>query len=192
MKKITLLLAFLTVCSFQAQTTFDIDWQQGVNGPAASLTIEVGDIVRWTWGDALPHSVTSLAGSQETFDSGILTGMGTEFSWGFNEVGINDYQCDVHFGSMFGTITVVEILSVEDKFVENLSYYPNPVNDELTIFSLYKLDNIQIYNVLGSLVFQGNGGGNYTKVDVSRLNSGLYFVKVKSDDMEATLKIAKR
>jgi len=110
MKKITLLMAFLgSVFSF-AQTTHNLDWQQGISGEDASLTIEVGDIVIWTLTNTSPHTVTSLDGSQETFDSGTLSGMGETFSFTFTEVGENDYQCNFHAGNMFGTITVEEAI----------------------------------------------------------------------------------
>ncbi len=192
MKKITFFFAVLTTSLISAQNTFDILWQVGVSGPAASLTIEVDDTVRWTWGSSMPHSVTSVAGSQENFDSGIITGQGTQFSHTFTEVGENDYQCNVHPGSMFGTITVVEILSVQEKFIKNLQFFPNPVVDQLTIFSIYKLDNYKIYNVLGSLVSQNKGGGNFTKIDMARLKSGMYFVTVTSGGMQSTFKVTKK
>ena len=73
MKKITLLIMALVVSIASAQTTFDLDWAIGINGAAASVTIEPGDTVRWTWTDSAPHTVTNLTGSQEMFDSGILT-----------------------------------------------------------------------------------------------------------------------
>lgn len=192
MKKITLLLICMFAQSFVAQNTFDIAWMIGVNGAPASPTIEMGDSVRWTWGDALSHSVTSDAGSQESFDSGILTGLGTEFSNTFTQVGTNPYHCDVHSSSMFGTVTVVGNLSVEDKFVKNLNFYPNPVKNELTIASIFNIDSYQIYNVLGTLVSEGNGTGLVTQVAMGRLNSGLYFVKVISRNLQTTLKIAKK
>lgn len=191
MKKITSLFIILFTSILCAQTTFDITWDQSV-GSAASITIQQGDAIRWTWGNSVPHSVTSLAGSQETFDSGILTGQGTTFLYTFTQVGTNPYQCDVHPASMNGVVTVNEVLSVEDKFIKNISFYPNPVKKDLTLFSLYKLDNYKIFNVLGSLVAEGTGGASFTQIDMSNLNSGMYFVKVFSKNMQATFKIAKK
>ncbi len=159
MKKILLTLFVFSALTLSAQTTFDIDWTIGA-GPA-DLTIEQGDTVRWTWGDALPHSVTSMPGSAMSFDSGVITGLGTEFSFTFSLLGVNAYQCDIHPNSMFGTITVEPILSVEDKFQKNLSFYPNPAQDELNIFSLFQLDSYSVHNITGQLVMQGDASGNY-------------------------------
>ncbi|WP_121667090.1 cupredoxin domain-containing protein [Mesonia aquimarina] len=107
MKKITLFSFLLLSNIIFSQTTYNLDWEIGMNGANASLTIDVGDTVIWTWTDSSPHSVRTLPESQETFDSGISSGVGTTFSFTFTEAGINDYQCGVHTTSMFGTITVV-------------------------------------------------------------------------------------
>lgn len=187
MKKILLILFTFSAFALSAQTTFDIDWLIG-SGPS-DLTIEQGDSVRWTWGDGLPHSVTSLPGSAETFDSGVVTGTGNEFLVTFNVVGTNDYECVIHPLTMFGTITVEPILSVEDKFQKNLSFYPNPAQDVLNIFSLYKLDSYSIHNIAGQLVLQGDATGNYTTLNVAILQPGIYFIKVNSDDLSHTAKI---
>jgi len=192
MKKITLVfLALLATATMQAQTTFDLDWQNGVNGAAASFTIAVGDAIHWTWADSAPHSVTSLVGSAEAFDSGVIIGIGTEYTYTFTLVGENDYNCIVHPGSMFGTITVETILSVQDKFERNIQFYPNPVDDELTIASLYQFDRYEIYTISGRKLGEGRGEGTYTHLNTSYLPSGMYFVRVTAGDLQATIRIVK-
>lgn len=190
MKKLILLLALVATSILTAQATFEIAWDQGV-GSAASISIEPGDTVLWTWANSSPHSVTTLAGSQETFDSGIETGQGFQYSYTFTQLGTNPYQCDVHPGSMNGIVTVEQVASVADKFAKNIKFYPNPVKNELTVFSLFKLDSYKIYNVIGSLVGEGRGNGNYTQLNMSKLNSGMYFVSVTSDNLRSTFKITK-
>ncbi|MEM7087788.1 MAG: T9SS type A sorting domain-containing protein [Bacteroidota bacterium] len=193
MKKITLLfLAFATTFVVQAQTTFDLDWEQGVNGADASFTVAVGDAVRWTWSNTVPHSVTTKAGSTETFDSGILTGMGTQFTYTFTVEGVNEYDCVVHPANMFGTITVESVLSTQDKFERNIQLYPNPVNDELTIASLFQFDTYEIYDITGKRLGQGIGEGTYTQLNVSYLPTGTYFMQVTAGELQATVKLVKR
>ncbi len=191
MKKITLFFCFLTMNILSAQNVFEIAWGQGINESVASPTIEVGDTVLWTWSDSSQKSVTSFANGSEYFDSGMLKGANSEFTFTFSKTGVTEYQNDSD-PSMHGKVTVVGKLSTEDKFVKNLNFYPNPVKNDLTISSIFKIDSYQIYNVLGTLVSQGKGVGNLTQVDMSRLNSGLYFVKVVSGSMQTTLKIAKK
>jgi len=192
MKKITLLFtAMLATVAMEGQTTFQLDWLVGVNGGAASFTLEVGDAVEWTWGDPLAHSVTSMAGSTENFDSGIITGMGTQYTYTFTVVGTNPYHCLVHPATMFGTITVEAIMSVQDKFERNIQFYPNPVDDELTIASLYQFDKYEIYNIAGKKLGEGIGEGTYTNLNTSYLPSGMYFVRVTAGDLQATIRIVK-
>ncbi|MCW9037097.1 T9SS type A sorting domain-containing protein [Altibacter sp.] len=190
MKKITILLCLLSVTQLFAQTTFEVDWDQSVGG-AATFTIETGDTVKWIWANGVPHSVTSQPGSAEMFDSGILTGMGTEFSQTFTVVGSNSYSCDVH-PNMTGTITVEPSLSVEEKFAKNIKLYPNPVSSELMIASLFRFDSYEIYDITGKKVGQGIGEGTYTYLNVSYLNTGVYFVKVRAGNLQATTKLIKK
>lgn len=174
-----------------AQNVLEIAWGQGINKSVASPTIEVGDTVLWTWKDSSQKSVTSFSGGSEEFDSGMMSGNKSKFSYTFTKTGVTEYQNDSN-PSMHGEVTVVSNLSIEDKFVKNLNFYPNPVKSDLTISSIFKVDGYQVYNVLGSLVAEGKGASNYVQVDMSRLNSGLYFVKVISGSMQTTLKIAKK
>jgi len=193
MRITTLILSLVFSSTFvQAQTTFDLDWEQGVNGSSASFTVEIGDSVHWTWANGSPHSVTSEAGSTETFDSGIITGSGTEFTYTFLEEGSNPYVCVVHMGSMFGTITVEPTLSIQDKFERNLNFYPNPVEEEMTIASLYQFDTYEIYDISGKKVGTGLGEGTFTSLNTSYLSPGTYFVKVYADNLQATLTMIKR
>jgi surface protein len=103
---------FLIVAFFQlpsmthAQQTYQLDWGFNINGANASLTIEQGDTVEWTWIDTGQHNVVNTANAVETFDSGLLQGVGTTFSHTFTEVGVNDFECSPHNNNMFGTITV--------------------------------------------------------------------------------------
>lgn len=188
MKKFLLVIALFVTISISAQTTFDIDWEVGVSGAPASPTVEIGDTVRWTWTDGLPHSVTSDPGSQQAFDSGVITGMGTQFSFTFTELGTNDYGCDVH-ANMVGTVTVQDILSVEEKFVKSLTFYPNPASDQLHIFSLLKIDSYKVHNLAGQLVMQNVDEGNFSTLEVSTLQPGIYFVQVNSGDLSHTTKV---
>ena len=107
--KLLVAAAALVAVSFAqsaSAATVDLDWDITV-GPALNATISVGDTVRWTWTDALPHQAISSSGPT-SFDSGIFAGLGETFSYTFNEVGEWTYLCGVHGpAAMGGTITVV-------------------------------------------------------------------------------------
>jgi len=190
MKKITLLLALFIASIASAQTTFEVLWKISATG--TDLTLVQGDTVKWIWDDALSHTVTSQAGSQETFDSGTQTGMGLEFEVTFTEVGTNPYLCEIHPGTMTGTITVEQALGVDEKFYKNIQIFPNPAEDVITVFSLYKLNSYVIHDIYGKRVSFGEGDGNYTFLNMADLKSGVYFITLQSEDLQATKRIIRK
>ena len=191
MKKIILFICLIYITSFSAQSIYEISWEEGISLSAASLTIEVGDSVLWTWTGDSSYTISSLENGSETFDSELLEGPRSSFLHTFKAIGITEYYNKNNL-SMKGKIRVLNKLSVEEKFVKNLSFYPNPVKSSLTISSVFKIESYQIHNILGSIVLEGKGGGSIIKINMDRLNSGLYFVSVFTENsLESTLKIAK-
>lgn len=188
MKKLTSLLVtlFVMLSSF-SQTTHDINWKTNTLG---DLTISQGDIVRWTWGDAFQHSVTSLSGP-ESFDSGLLVGMGTVFTHTFNSPGTTNYQCDVHSGTMTGAITV-QILAIEDQEKQQLKIYPNPVLSKLNITGTQMISNVSITNLLGQNIYTKAVGGKELTIDMNNYHNGLYFIEIESDHKKSTYRIIKK
>lgn len=83
--------------------TFDVNIQNFAFSPS-SLTINVGDSVRWTNNDFAPHTATSTSGPV-SFDTGTLTN-GQSAIVSFAQAGTYHYQCDFH-PHMMGTIQVV-------------------------------------------------------------------------------------
>ena len=77
----------------------------------------------------------------------------------------------------------------------SVSVYPNPVQDQLNVkinASQASEMNISIYNITGQKVMESNTsvctGLNERQVNVSNLNSGIYFVTVKANGFENTMK----
>jgi hypothetical protein len=207
-KKILFSLSFLLSFSFFAQTTetIHIDWGIGStpNVPESqsnhtNKTIEVGDTVIWTWTDTQTHNVHNQSGSKENFDSGLLSGVGTTFSYTFTEEGINGYQCDPHASSMFGTITVVPdgSLAVDDlSFKNTISVYPNPsseLNSNLNI-QLPKMRSglkLEVFDILGKKIHSTKIDQISNSVKISSWNSGVYLLKIFDDKMTITKKFVK-
>jgi len=84
-----------------AQTTHEVTVGDNFFSPS-SLTIQVGDTVRWTnAAGGNNHNVTDNGGSFASQTSSSFT-----FSQTFNSAGTINYRCTIHAGSMTGTITV--------------------------------------------------------------------------------------
>ncbi|MBU2940613.1 choice-of-anchor J domain-containing protein [Lacinutrix sp. C3R15] len=72
------------------------------------------------------------------------------------------------------------------------SYYPNPVNDNLTLKAQKDIENIAVYNMLGQEVLRTAPNAVNTEVNMSALQAGAYFVKVTIGDATETVKVIKK
>ena len=194
MKTKLLLLTFLGFFAVNAQTTHNLEWYMGI-GSNVNLTIDQGDTVIWTWGDSAPHTVENKeGGSVEIFNSGILTGMGKKFSYTFTVVGKNKYFCGVHGNSMSGTITVREVLGVEENSLNSISIYPNPASSTINLVLPKNMETgqITVFDILGKQVhsqeFESN---NNISINIMNLISGSYFLKVVSGENSQTKRLIK-
>ena len=85
------------------------------------------------------------------------------------------------------------VASTEDFFTSNFSMYPNPASDVLNITSKngISIESAQILDIHGRIVNQMNASSENVQINVSNLNSGVYFVKVQSELGVGTSKIIK-
>lgn len=74
--------------------------------------------------------------------------------------------------------------------IEKISIYPNPVNDVIYVKgNIEELNSIEVYSISGSKIMSINK--NLGQIDVSQLQSGLYFLKLLSKDLLKTIKVVK-
>ena len=150
------------------------------------LNINVGDTVIFTL--ASIHDVAEV--NKDVWDADGSTSNGG-FSLGFgggtlvfNKVGTFYYVCQPHAGmGMKGTITVNG-----ETFIQNISkqvsfsLYPNPTSDKLTTelnYSVSGNSQITIFDITGKQLMNENfiNSEELTHtIDVSKLNSGKYFI----------------
>lgn len=89
------------------------------------------------------------------------------------------------------TFIIQNTLSINDNLVDNtFSIYPNPTNSKVNIKSEIKFDEVEIYNVLGQNVLYSKIFENQ-EIDMSLLQSGTYFLKLKNENMIKNVKIIK-
>ena len=81
-------------------------------------------------------------------------------------------------------------LSVNENVSINFFVYPSPTTGVLTIKSNTTIVQIEIYNQLGQLVLSDS---DQTKIDISSVNSGIYFIKVIDENGDfGTQKVVKK
>ncbi|RCU57750.1 T9SS type A sorting domain-containing protein [Oceanihabitans sediminis] len=82
--------------------------------------------------------------------------------------------------------------SIDDFEASNgLSYYPNPVNNTLTLDAKQNIDGVAVYNMLGQEVLRTAPNTVNTEINMSALRSGAYFVKVTIGNATETVRIIK-
>mgnify|MGYP001586585845 CR=1 FL=1 len=78
-------------------------------------------------------------------------------------------------------------LSVDEVFANKFSVYPNPATNLINIKSDIDIDGVELYNSLGQVVIQKNQ--HATELFVDNLNSGLYILKIHSENKVVIKKI---
>lgn len=81
-------------------------------------------------------------------------------------------------------------LSTKDVDLAAVALFPNPISDVLNIKSNNPIDSLNIYNVLGQNVMRTTS--NIETINMSHLESGMYFVEVEIDGKISTHKVIKQ
>ncbi|WCM43491.1 fibronectin type III domain-containing protein [Flavobacterium sp. CBA20B-1] len=89
-------------------------------------------------------------------------------------------------------IEVRILLGVNDFDLSKLNYYPNPVNDQLTITYSEVITNVEVFDLNGRLVMKNSFDKETVQLDFSRLSSGTYMLNVKTKENSQFIKIVKK
>lgn len=89
------------------------------------------------------------------------------------------------------TITVSnQTNSVTDVNLAQVKVYPNPAQNNITITAETQIDAIRIYSLSGSLVHTLEHAG--TSMNISHLQSGVYFIAVQTGDVTSRVRFIKK
>ena len=174
----------MTLCVLSnAQTTYNYDWNmQSTN---QQITVNVGDTVVWTWGSG-SHNLISTSGTH-TFDSD-YHGQGYTYSLTFNEAGVTDYTCTPH-ASMYGTITVNSAMSLDASERLGLNIFAIPVSSWFVTLktSVSGVKYIDLFYLSGKRVLKTSINADI--LNVTSVNSGVYFIKLSINGVSETSKL---
>jgi hypothetical protein len=174
--------------------TTAINWQSISAGYLHSTAIK-NDGTYWAWGPNINGShgdgttnsklVPTQIGSNANwksvhagtyFTSGINQ-TNALFSWGRNlsgQLGIGN-QTNVSVPTQVVCGTLSEVTFSDSK---SISFSPNPAKEIITINAQKTIEQVNIIDFLGKVIWQQLG--DVQQVDVAQLKKGLYFIKIQS------------
>ncbi|WP_179338342.1 T9SS type A sorting domain-containing protein [Winogradskyella ludwigii] len=85
----------------------------------------------------------------------------------------------------------LETLSVSDFDRNALAIYPNPTTDVLNINYRSNLTGVTVYNGIGQEVLCRNTEVSQLQLDLSKLTSGIYIVKLASEEGQHSFRVVK-
>lgn len=114
-----------------------------------------------------------------------------------NSTAANDIQDRSTGSSVCGESIMVDAactLSLEDSILDNsLSIYPNPATNKLSIKNSSYLDlkSVTLYDVSGRQIieFDISNGAKLKIINLETVSSGVYFIKIASDEASVTRKL---
>lgn len=89
-------------------------------------------------------------------------------------------------------VTVTVTLGTGSFDTAHFRLYPNPTSGLMNIQYTEKINSVGVFNLLGQQVMTRTINANDASIDVSKLSSGTYFVKVATDNAVKTVKIIKQ
>ena len=84
------------------------------------------------------------------------------------------------------------LLELGEFELNGFEYFPNPVNDNLSLKGQSNIQSVVVYNMLGQEIKRMAPNTLETEVNMNALSQGSYFVKVSINDVLQTIRIIKK
>ena len=98
---------------------------------------------------------------------------------------------DVSMSEIKIVASAEDTASIDKNNLSNVSLYPSPAQNELTISAENTIQNVTVYNVLGRKVQSFNVNATSKKLDVSSLSTGIYILKYTANNVVGSMKFIK-
>ena len=130
------------------------------------------------------------------YNAGCITGPGNPY-W-LNDgcyawvLSVDDYCCENEWDTIcqltydYCDSTYTGPLPKRKSLKEELKIYPNPTSD---ILNISRISDIDVFNMLGDMIISKN---NINVLDVSKLKSGMYNIRIKNENQLINKKIIKK
>ncbi len=84
------------------------------------------------------------------------------------------------------------VLGTQNNILEDFSFYPNPVSNDLTFNSRSIIDEISIMNIMGQEVYSEKINSSSNSINIAHLIQGMYIMNVTSEGASASYKLIKK
>ena len=167
-------------------STLDAVW-----GSEDYTALMISEDAGQTWTELYRWDATNspgLAGAaMPEVDLSVYTGLATFALYAESFDSVEDVDFFVDNFSIGSTSLSLNDVST----VSNFTFFPNPVNNVLTIKAQASIDSITVYNMLGQAVVRSTPNTNDSTVDMSALQTGAYFVQVSINNTLKTVRVIK-
>ena len=194
---------------FGDQVTIPALMISDVTGAAIVAELEAGNTVNSTmfFTDYNMYAFIKVFNSDFTVLKDVYASLeeaGTDFSFTFDDIGAEDAFVQYGFGvsginanpadeaSLGSVVVTSNTLSVSDFNTINVSLFPNPTTNNISIQSDKQITDVAIYNTLGQTVKNASPQATNFSIETSNLNTGVYFVTLKTDAASKTIKFIKQ
>ncbi|GEM_PF-3320779 len=172
----------LTVNKANQIITFDILGAKSIDDKPFDLlaTTDSGLDISYTSSD---EKVATVSGKTVTIVGAGITNITA------SQPGNNNYNSAEDVNQALTVFSISDISSAEDV---GIKIYPNPVADILNIDSEKYISRIEILNLESRVLRSINVNGYNKSVDISNLNRGVYFIKIRSENNYYIIRVVKR
>ena len=154
------------------------DKSMGGNAWQSQVVAEVAIDAVDTWQTVVFDFTGTEAMNREDFDQVVI-----QFNGENNSDNVTAYIDNLQSANALGLDTV--------NTTSNFTFFPNPVNNVLTIKAQASIDSVIVYNMLGQAVVRSTPNTNDSTVDMSALQTGAYFVQVSINKTLKTVRVIK-
>jgi len=172
----------LLLVSIKSYSVVHVINQTGLNFSPASLTVNVGDVIRWIW-SSNSHTTTSktIPAGAQTWDSPLNSTV-TSFDYTVTVAGSYSYVCTFHETSgMVGSFTAVAATGIREMDLQNtISVFPNPAKSYINLKTSIG-GEIQLSDILGKTIKKYKISelpifDDTFRLDLSELKGGVYII----------------
>ena len=170
----------------------NFSWDEATTGDAAtSYNVSIGTTNELEIGTLTGFDGSVDGGGNISFGDAVDNGWqaNTTYYWKVTSVNVAGSTDSPIFSF---TTAAADPLGIEEASLNAFSVSPNPVKDVVTINTTSGFDTVEVFNQLGQSVLKSSSSlMNNNRLDLSSLNTGIYLMRIRSNNKSKTLKIIK-